>query len=52
MEDAFYSAIDDLDEQNLEKAVFDFLTERRLTAEFLIWLDKWKSIRTKMKGCE
>ena len=41
---AFYGAIDDLPHDLLERAIVDFLTEQKLGGEFLVWLEKWKTL--------
>ncbi len=41
---AFFGAIDDLPDEQLEQAILDFLTEQKLGGEFLVWLEKWKSL--------
>ncbi len=35
--------IDELNEEQLEKAMADFLIEQKLIVEFLVWIEKWKS---------
>lgn len=40
---AVMDAIDPLDDQHLEVVISDFLEERKLVGEFLVWLEKWKS---------
>lgn len=44
METPITEAIDPLNDEELEKAIADFLTEQKLMTEFLVWLEKWKSI--------
>lgn len=41
--------IDDLTSTQLGEALVDFLKERRLTGEFLIWLEKRKKLILKGK---
>lgn len=37
-------ATDDLDDTKLEEVLSDFLVEQKLVGEFLVWLEKWKSL--------
>jgi len=43
METDISKAIDSLNDEQLEEAVVDFLTEQKLVGEFLVWVEKWKS---------
>lgn len=45
--EAFLRATDDLPDTQFEKAISDFLLEQKLLGEFLIWIEKWKSIHQK-----
>lgn len=38
-------AVDDLPDTLLEDAIADFLREQNLTGQFLVWIEKWKSLR-------
>lgn len=42
--DEIYWATDDLPDDQLLKALHDFLTEHKLLGEFLVWIGKWKAI--------
>ena len=44
---SFWNVFDCLSNEQLEQAVIDFLTEQKLGGEFLVWLEKWKSLHTK-----
>jgi rubrerythrin len=44
MEESVEKAIDDLNDDQLEDALFTFIAEHQLTGEFLVWLKKWKAI--------
>ena len=37
-------AIDELPDDALECALSDFLEERMLVGEFIVWIEKWKAI--------
>ena len=40
MEESVEKAIDDLNDGQLEDALFTFIAEHQLTGEFLVWLKK------------
>lgn len=42
----FYSAFYDLPRELRVDAVLDFLTEQKLEGEFLVWIEKWKSLHS------
>ena len=45
MEEAIRQSIDDLNEDLLEQALVAFLAENKLSGEWLVWIEKWKSLR-------
>ena len=47
MEKKFYEAIDSLRDDELEEAFLTFLLEKEMLGEFLVWIEKWKSIYCK-----
>lgn len=40
---AVKEAVDDLNEEQIEDMISDFLQEHNFTGEFLVWIEKWKS---------
>lgn len=37
-------AVDDLNEEQIEDMICDFLQEHNFSGEFLVWVEKWKSL--------
>ncbi len=43
MDTVITAYIDELNDEQLEQAIVDFLVEQKLIGEFLVWIEKWKS---------
>ncbi len=41
---AIRQAVDDLNEEQIENMIHDFIHEHELVGEFLVWVEKWKSL--------